>query len=105
MVIEKPRVREEIEIFTDEEILTEKSYSIVLQNDCVTPYPNVSITLIVVFDYTSDMVLAKIAEIEAKGAAPIKRGYTFSEATNKLKEANEFGISHGFCLKFTIEEE
>lgn len=105
MVKEKTRTEEEVEILEEDEILTEKSYAVIIHNDEVTPTPIVFLVLIDVFGLDSSKTIGVIEMAEKNGKAMVKGGYTFSQAMEDVNKAKSLTRSFGLDLKFTIEEE
>jgi ATP-dependent Clp protease adaptor protein ClpS len=95
-----------VEVISDVDTIEEKTYSIVLHNDDVTPVPFVFVVLIEVFEKSMEETMRIVVQTELNGKAAVKQGLSFEEANKKYDEAMNYCKEEGMMdLKFTIEEE
>ena len=94
-----------VEVISDVDTIEEKTYSIVLHNDDVTPVPFVFVVLIEVFEKSMEETMRIVVQTELNGKAAVKQGLSFEEANKKYDEAMNYCKEEGMDLKFTIEEE
>lgn len=95
-----------VEVISDVDTIEEKTYSIVLHNDDVTPVPFVFMVLIEVFEKSMEETMRIVVQTELNGKAAVKQGLSFEEANKKYDEAMNYCKEEGMMdLKFTIEEE
>lgn len=95
-----------VEVISDVDTIEEKTYSIVLHNDDVTPVPFVFVVLIEVFEKSMEETMRIVVKTELNGKAAVKQGLSFEEANKKYDEAMNYCKEEGMMdLKFTIEEE
>ena len=95
-----------VEVISDVDTIEEKTYSIVLHNDDVTPVPFVFVVLIEVFEKSMEVTMRIVVQTELNGKAAVKQGLSFEEANKKYDEAMNYCKEEGMMdLKFTIEEE
>lgn len=105
MLQEMPITKEIVEEVIEEELLVSRTYQIVLHDDNVTPIDLVFIILIMVFELAPMEAIEKIEEAEKVGKVKVKGDYTFSQASEKVSEADHHCEEAGFKLTLTIEEE
>lgn len=95
-----------VEVISDVDTIEEKTYSIVLHNDDVTPVPFVFMVLLEVFEKSMEETMRIVVQTELNGKAAVKQGLSFEEANKKYDEAMNYCKEEGMMdLKFTIEEE
>ena len=95
-----------VEVISDVDTIEEKTYSIVLHNDDVTPVPFVFMVLIEVFEKSMEETMRIVVQTELNGKTAVKQGLSFEEANKKYDEAMNYFKEEGMMyLKFTIEEE
>lgn len=95
-----------VEVISDVDTIEEKTYSIVLHNDDVTPVPFVFMVLIEVFEKSMEETMRIVVQTELNGKTAVKQGLSFEEANKKYDEAMNYCKEEGMMdLKFTIEEE
>ena len=94
-----------VEVISDVDTIEEKTYSIVLHNDDVTPVPFVFVVLIEVFEKSMEETMRIVVQTELNGKAAVKQGLSFEEANKKYDEAMNYCKEGMMDLKFTIEEE
>lgn len=105
MVKEQTATNNTVQILSDSKVIKEKSYKIILHNDNVTPEILVFMVLETVFELNYAEVIIKIMEAEITGLTQVGSGYSFSQASEKISQADELCKIAGFKLKLTIEEE
>ena len=95
-----------VEVISDVDTIEEKTYSIVLHNDDVTPVPFVFMVLIEVLEKSMEETMRIVVQTELNGKTAVKQGLSFEEANKKYDEAMNYCKEEGMMdLKFTIEEE
>lgn len=73
-----------VEVISDVDTIEEKTYSIVLHNDDVTPVPFVFMVLIEVFEKSMEETMRIVVQTELNGKTAVKQGLSLKKLTRSM---------------------